>query len=95
MASFEGRDPYDDYVKINEKLRLYNEKLLLRPQIVVANKMDLAGAKENLEEFKKKLPDVLVVPISAYTKSNLDELLYKIGDILETVSLDEFIKNYK
>lgn len=92
MASFEGRDPYDDYVKINEELRLYNEKLLLRPQIVVANKMDLAGAKENLEEFKKKLPDVLVVPISAYTKSNLDELLYKIADILETVSLDEFIE---
>lgn len=92
MASFEGRDPYEDYLKINEELRLYNEKLLLRPQIVVANKMDLSGAKENLEEFKKKLPDVVVVPISAYTKNNLDELLYKIADILETVSLDEFIE---
>lgn len=92
MASFEGRDPYDDYLKINEELRLYNEKLLLRPQIVVANKMDLAGATENLEEFKKKLPDVTIVPISAYTRNNLDELLYKIADILETVNLDEFIE---
>lgn len=92
MASFEGRDPYDDYLKINEELRLYNEKLLLRPQIVVANKMDLAGATENLEEFKKKLTDVTVVPVSAYTRNNLDELLYKIADILETVNLDEFIE---
>lgn len=94
MASFEGRDPYDDYLKINEELRLYNEKLLLRPQIVVANKMDLAGATENLEEFKKKLPDVTIVPISAYTRNNLDELLYKIADILETVNLDEFIETF-
>lgn len=92
MASFEGRDPYDDYLKINEELRLYNEKLLLRPQIVVANKMDLTGAAENLEEFKKKLPDITVVPISAYTRNNLDELLYKIADVLETVNLDEFIE---
>jgi len=90
MASFEGRDPYEDYVKINEELRLYNEKLLLRPQIVVANKMDLQGAEENLEEFKKKVPDVTIVPISAYTRNNLDELLYKVADVLDTVNINEF-----
>ena len=90
MASFEGRDPYEDYVKINEELRLYNEKLLLRPQIVVANKMDLQGAEENLEEFKKKVPGVTVVPISAYTRNNLDELLYKVADVLDTVNINEF-----
>lgn len=90
MASTEGRDPVDDFNKINEELRLYDEKLLLRPQIVVANKMDMADAKENLEKFKKALPDVEVVPISAYNHENLDELLYKIADKLETVSLNEF-----
>lgn len=92
MASFEGRDPYEDYLKINEELRLYNEKLLLRPQIIVANKMDLQGAEENLEEFKKKVPDAVIVPISAYTRNNLDELLYKVADVLETVNLNEFIE---
>ena len=76
--------------KINEELRLYNEKLLLRPQIVVANKMDLQGAEENLEEFKKKVPDVTIVPISAYTRNNLDELLYKVADVLDTVNINEF-----
>ncbi len=90
MASTEGRDPVDDFNKINEELRLYDEKLLLRPQIVVANKMDMADAKENLEKFKKALPEVEVVPISAYNHENLDELLYKIADKLETVSLNEF-----
>ncbi len=92
MGSVEGRDPYDDYIKINEELRKYDEKLLLRPQIIVANKMDMPEAKENLEKFKKKLPDAEIVAISAYNHENLDELLYKLADKLETVSLNEFIE---
>lgn len=90
MASFEGRDPYDDYIKINNELETYNPKLMLRPQIIVANKMDLQGAEENLIEFKKKVPDVEVVAISAYTRDNLDELLYKVADKLETIDLHAF-----
>lgn len=90
MGATEGRDPVSDYQKINDELRQYDEKLLLRPQIVVANKMDMPNALKNLEEFKKALPDLEVVPISAYRHENLDELLYKIADKLETISLDEF-----
>lgn len=90
MSSFEGRDPYDDYIKINNELETYNPKLMLRPQIIVANKMDLQGAEENLIEFKKKVPDVEVVAISAYTRDNLDELLYKVADKLETIDLHAF-----
>ena len=90
MGATEGRDPIEDYVKINDELRQYDEKLLLRPQIVVANKMDMPNSKDNLEKFKKAYPDLEVVPISAYTHENLDELLYKTCDLLETVSLDEF-----
>ena len=55
--------------------------------IVVANKMDQEEAKKNLEEFKKKA-DVNVIEISAYTKDNLEELLYKIADTLDVT--DEF-----
>ena len=90
MGATEGRDPVSDYQKINDELRQYDEKLLLRPQIVVANKMDMPNASDNLEKFKKALPDLEVVPISAYRHENLDELLYKIADKLETISLDEF-----
>ncbi|HHU55636.1 MAG TPA: GTPase ObgE [Acholeplasmataceae bacterium] len=90
MSAIEGRDPYEDYLIINNELKTYNEKLLLRPQIVVANKMDLPNAKNNLEIFRKKCKNVDIIPISAYTKDNLDELLYKIADILDTVTIDDF-----
>lgn len=81
MAATDGRDPYQDYVTINQELESYRMNLTKRPMIVVANKMDVIEAKKNLEEFKKKV-DVPVVEISAYTKENVDELLYKIADTL-------------
>lgn len=86
MSSTEGRDPVDDYNKINLELESYNQDLLKRPQIIVANKMDLPGALENLENFKKQL-NVEVIPISAFTKDNLNELIYKIADKLDEVKL--------
>lgn len=90
MSASEGRDPYNDYLTINKELETYNEKLMLRPQIIVANKMDLSESNENLEKFKEKVQDVKIVPISAYTRGNLDELLYTIADTLETIKVDEF-----
>ncbi|MDD4212305.1 MAG: GTPase ObgE [Bacilli bacterium] len=84
------RDPYEDFIKINHELETYNPRLLLRPQIIVANKMDLPGTEERLALLKKKIEKVDIIPLSAYTKSNLDELLYAIADCLDTVSLDEF-----
>lgn len=86
MSSSEGRDPIDDYKKINLELESYNPDLLKRPQIVVANKMDLPGAQENLELFKEKLK-LEVIPISAFTKDNLNELIYKVADKLDEVKL--------
>ena len=55
MSGFEGRDPYDDYVIINKELENFNKKIMDKPQIIIANKMDMESAKENLENFKKKL----------------------------------------
>jgi GTP-binding protein len=85
MSGLEGRDPYQDYVTINEELRVYNEDLLLRPQIIVANKMDLPGSEDNLALFKEELnnEEITIVPISAYTKDNIQELLYKAADLLD------------
>ena len=91
MDSVEGRDPYDDYLKINKELGDFNPKLLLRPQIVAANKMDLPNSKKNLEEFKTKIPsDVAVVPISAYTKDNLERLIDEITLKLSQVNIHDF-----
>lgn len=84
MSGMEGRDPYEDYITINEELKQYNLRLTERPQIVVANKMDLPGAEENLEQFKKKVGDsVEVYPVSALSQQGLKPVLYKVADLLE------------
>ena len=87
MSATDGRNPYEDYKVINAELGEYNMRLLERPQVVVANKMDIPVASENLVEFKKRLAeggeDVDIVEISAFTRNNIDNLLYKISDILD------------
>lgn len=82
MASTDGRDPYEDYLIINKELESYKMNLMKRPMIIVANKMDMPAAKDNLIEFKKKV-NLPIYEISAYTKENVNELLYKIADTLD------------
>lgn len=84
MAAMEGRDPYDDFVAINTELREYNLRLTERPQIIVANKMDMPEAEENLRIFKEKLTEEFpIFPISAVTRHGLRDLLFAIADKLE------------
>mgnify|MGYP001237742484 CR=1 FL=1 len=91
MAGSEGRDPYDDYVKINEELKLYDYRLEERPQIVAANKMDLPEASANLIRFKEKVGDeVPVYPISAVTKEGVQDLIYAVYDLLQQIPTDAF-----
>jgi len=87
MSGIEGRDPYEDYLTINEELKQYNLRLTERPQIIVANKMDMPDAEENLKIFKEKIQeDYPIFPISAVTQQGLSELLYAIADKVETTS---------
>lgn len=84
MSGLEGRDPYEDYLTINAELKEYNLRLTERPQIIVANKMDMPDSEENLTEFKKKLAeDVQIFPISAITRDGVRELLYAVADAIE------------
>ena len=55
MSGSEGRDPFEDFLTINNELSLYSPVLAKRPQIIAANKMDENGAEENLTVFKEKL----------------------------------------
>lgn len=84
ISAFEGRDPYQDYVTINEELKSFNEKLLEKPQIIIANKIDMPGALENLEIFKSKV-DVPVYPISAINSVGLDEVLIVLANMLDKI----------
>lgn len=84
MSGSEGRDPYEDYVTINKELGEYEYRLLERPQIIVANKMDGDEAEENLKKFKEKLGDHKVFPIIAPIHEGIDAVLYAVADALET-----------
>lgn len=84
MSGSEGRDPYEDYVTINKELGVYEYRLLERPQIIVANKMDGDEAEENLKKFKEKLGDQKVFPIIAPIHEGIDAVLYAVADALET-----------
>ncbi len=84
-SGIEGRDPVEDYYKINAELKKYSERIARRKQILVANKMDLPEAQENypaLEELAKK-EGIEIFPISAATRQGLDALISHIGEALE------------
>ncbi|CJG62689.1 Spo0B-associated GTP-binding protein [Streptococcus pneumoniae] len=91
MSASEGRDPYEDYLAINKELESYNLRLMERPQIIVANKMDMPESQENLEEFKKKLSEnydefeelPAIFPISGLTKQGLATLLDATAELLD------------
>lgn len=97
MSASEGRDPYEDYLAINNELETYNLRLMERPQIIVANKMDMPEAEENLVKFKEKLAAnydefeelPLIFPISGISKRGLDNLLDATAELLDQT--DEFL----
>lgn len=83
MSGFEGRDPYDDYQVIQNELKSFSEKLIEKPQIIIANKMDLEGAEENLKKFKEKV-NAPIYPISAMNQEGLDPVLTALADLLDS-----------
>lgn len=82
MGANDGRDPVADYKIINDELGQYEYRLLERPQIVLANKMDLEDAQENLERFKKAYPEVEVFETTTIIAEGLEPVLYRAADLL-------------
>ena len=74
MAGSEGRDPIVDVEMLRTEIKMYDEELSKFPWMVVANKMDLEAAEENLQMFRHRFPKVEIVPISAAEEEGLDVL---------------------
>ena len=85
MGSTEGRNPYEDYEIIRKELKEFDEKLLSRPEIIIANKMDIEGAKENLKEFKKHVKNKEIFEISAIEGKGLETVINHIADVLDEI----------
>ncbi|HID05894.1 MAG TPA: DUF1967 domain-containing protein, partial [Armatimonadetes bacterium] len=85
MSGSEGRDPLRDFKIINDELRLFNPKLAQRTQLVVANKMDLPGALENLKRCEPVLQaqGFEVYPISAVTGDGIPQLIRRVAELLK------------
>lgn len=85
MSGFEGRDPFDDYQKICKELEDFDKSLLNKQSLIIANKMDMEGAVENLEKFKKQVPDKEIFEVSAINSEGLDKVLVYMADLLDKI----------
>ena len=86
ISGCEGRDPIEDFQKINAELKEYSEVLAGLPQVVVCNKCDVFGAEDNLKAFKKKYGrKYKILPITAVTGEGTRELIEKLLEVLDTL----------
>ena len=92
ITGLEGRDPFDDFLKINEELKKYSVKLWDRPQIVVANKCDMLYDESVFEDFKKKVQELgytKVFKMSAATRSGVDDVIKEAARMLKEIPVTE------
>lgn len=87
MSGFEGRDPFDDYQKICKELEDFDKSLLNKQSLIIANKMDMESARENLEKFKQKVPDKEIFEVSAINSEGLDKVLVYMADLLDNIEV--------
>jgi GTP-binding protein len=81
LAGTDGRKPWDDFFSLKKELMLYNKELNNKPYLILANKIDLPIAKDNLEFFKKKIKDPFVI-VSCKDKTNIDEVKKQMLSLL-------------
>lgn len=84
ISGCEGRDPIEDFRKINAELKEYSEKLASLPQVVVCNKCDVFGAAENLEVFRAEYGDrYRIFPVTAVSGEGVSALVDGIFEVLD------------
>ena len=93
ISGIEGRDALEDFDKINGELKLYNEKLSTRPQVVVANKMDILEDESVFEDFKNELEGrgYKVFKMSAATRQGIDDVIAYVAQLLQEVEDVELV----
>ena len=93
ISGLEGRDALEDFDKINDELKLYNEKLSTRPQVVVANKMDILEDESVFDEFKNELEGrgYKVFKMSAATRQGVDDVIAYVSELLREAEEIELV----
>lgn len=89
MSAEEGRDPYEDYVAIRKELEDFSPKLLTKPEIIIANKMDGPLAQNNLAKFKKKIKNKDIYEVTALINVGLDKVIDKLSEMTKSLDREE------
>lgn len=93
VAGSEGRDPLEDFQTINAELKKYNPLLSERIQVIVANKMDIPGAEDNLIRLKEAIGETHeIFPVSAVTGQGLQDLMYRTWSLLEGIPVMPIVR---
>lgn len=79
----EGNNILDDYKLLKNELKKYSEKLYNKKSLVILNKIDMPSSKENIDKFKKEYPNEEVICTSTITMENINELKYKLRELLD------------
>ena len=87
MGGVEARDPITDYQTILKELKEFDPKLLKKQQLIIANKMDLEKASENLSKFKDKIKNIPIFEVSALNDEGFDKVLTYIADLLDEIEV--------
>lgn len=89
MSGAEGRDPYEDYVTIREELGKFSSKLLSKPEIIIANKMDGVNAKNNLAIFTEKVDNKKIFEVTALINDGLDKVIEELAKMTKSIQREE------
>ncbi len=95
ISGSEGRDPYQDYLTINNELKEFNPKLVEKPRIIICNKMDLPNAKENLEILKTKIKDIKIFSVEAASNKGLEEVIEYLSNMVSNIEESTLFENDK
>ncbi|MGI6226884.1 MAG: GTPase ObgE [Peptococcales bacterium] len=85
IAGSEGRNPLEDFRIVNNELKNYSAYLVERPMLILANKIDLPGAENNLKLIKEEFKEYEIYPVSALTGEGLKEITFRLADILDEI----------
>lgn len=93
ISGSEGRDPYEDYLVINKELQEFNPKLLEKPRIIIANKMDLPNAKKNLDKLREEIGDIKIFEIEAISNKGLEAVINYLGEMTSEIEEQELFED--
>ena len=92
ISGIDGREPEEDFLKINKELRNYSEKLSNKKQIVVANKIDMLYDEEKYDKFEKFIKEQgieYVYPISVIANEGIKPVLKKAWELIQEIPREE------